>query len=118
MPSRPNHLPWEPRIGRLALNKHQLLQTQWDRCEPVRQADNGSVPVRGLMLPTRRVATLGPLEIRAAELPMILGGDGSGQPDRMMSDQIVPLMGTLPCGFPIFNLGLTWFGSNEYIVAY
>jgi hypothetical protein len=73
------------------------------------------------MLPAEPVATMGPLEVRAALLPTIIAGSlgayGLDQPDRMMSVPTVPSVGTLPCRLPILNLGLTWYGSSEYLVA-
>jgi hypothetical protein len=111
---------WPPVTDRMALNRSQLLHTQWDPCE-MRRAADGLVPARRLMVPTERVATMGPLEVRAALVPALMAGGlgtyGLEQPDRRMSVPNVPSMGTLPCGFPIFNIGLTWYGSPESIVT-
>jgi hypothetical protein len=113
---------WSPVSGQRVLDRGQLLQTPWDTCEPVRRAADGLEPARRLVLPTERVATMGPLEVRAALLPTILAGglgaNGFDRPDGTMSVPSAPSTGTLPCGFPIFNIGLTWYSSNESLVAW
>jgi hypothetical protein len=116
----PNRLLWDPQTGRLALGGGPLVGSQWDACEPVREAD-GLLPARRLTL-SRPVVTTGPVEVRVGGLPTIatgLGAYGAGRPDRMMrgGERRMSLMGTVACGFPTLDIRLTWFGSTGPLVA-